>query len=151
MGRPSAAAQDTRLPPRASAPAPFRPRRAAPCPAQRSWPHLPAKQQLNRLFWQKHALTVTQLSRKKHFPFFSWRGSRQFPERSSDHSQRQRARSGSDGGTPFASALWAPGGTSFTFPTAEWQQLILGTLQDQPHGATRQPKGVPCCPDGPSS
>lgn len=59
--------------------------------------------------------------------------------------------SGSDDGTPFASALRAPSGQSFTFPTAELQQLVLGTLsrlQDQPHGATREPKGVllPWCP-----
>ncbi|RLV82885.1 hypothetical protein DV515_00016543 [Chloebia gouldiae] len=54
--------------------------------------------------------------------------------------------SGSDGGTPFASVLWAPSETSFSFPTAELQLLILGTLsrlQDQPHGASREPNGVP--------
>lgn len=68
--RPSAAPQDTRLPPRAPAPSPFLPLQAAPCPAQRSRPHLPAKQQLKRLFWQKHALTVTQLFKENISLFF---------------------------------------------------------------------------------
>lgn len=69
-GRPPAAPQDTRLPPSAPAPAASLPPRAAPCPAQRSQPHLPAEHQLKRLFWRKHALTVTPLFKENISRFF---------------------------------------------------------------------------------
>lgn len=152
MGRPSAAAQDIRLPPRAPAPAPLLPPRAAPCPAQRSWPHLPAKHQLKRLFWQKQCAHDDTIVQGKHFPFyFPWRSSRQFPERSSDHSQRPLGHSGSDGSDP--SRLY---GLQVGHPSPSPQQSCSYSPWErcpgykasltEPLGSPRQ---APCCPGGP--
>lgn len=70
-----------------------------------------------------HGDTIVQ---GKHFPFFSWHGSRQFPEGTSDHSQRPHGHSGSDSEPPFASCLWDPSGTSFTFPKQSSWELCPG-------------------------
>lgn len=152
MGRPSAAAQDIRLPPRAPAPAPLLSPRA-PCPARRSWPHLPAKHQLKRLFWQKHALTMTQLFKENISPFFARRSSRQFPERRSDHSQRPRGHSGSDGETPCSPRLCGlqvghrSPSRQQSHSYSSWERCPgYKTSLTEPLGSPRQ---APCCPGGP--
>lgn len=113
-------------------------------------PHLPAKHQLKRLFWQKHALTVTQLFKENISPFFSWHGSGQFPERSSGHSQRPRGPSSSDAGArkdlsfgPCGLLHLADSGVAVTHPGSAVPAAGAGSRS---HSGAH---GCACCPGGP--